>query len=158
MRYIKLENNTPIDYTIEQLFLDHPTAVIYKNTKMPNSQLLANYNVYPLITTQAPVDTDETISTEGVPEFKDNEWYQTWVTRSLTEEEMLAQLEAQLEAQKQIEIPVNFVVDSDTSTSRHDTCKACERYSSITSICKECGCFMIVKTKIHGAVCPLGKW
>jgi hypothetical protein len=154
MRYIKLENNTLINYTIEQLLADHPDAVIYKNTKMPSAQLLANYNVYPLITTPAPLETDDTVASEGVPEFKDNEWHQTWVTRTLTEEELLAQLESQ----KQIEIPVNFLVDSETSTSRYNTCKACERYNSLTSICKECGCFMIVKTKIHGVVCPLGKW
>ena len=36
-------------------------------------------------------------------------------------------------------------------------CKSCDRYESITTRCKECGCFMPVKTWIKGNNCPLNK-
>lgn len=88
MRYIKVVNNIPTDYSIEQLLIDYPNATIYKNTQMPNEQLLANYDVYPLIT-EAPTQLreDETAE-EGVPEFRDGERHQTWLVRKLTEEEI----------------------------------------------------------------------
>jgi hypothetical protein len=37
-------------------------------------------------------------------------------------------------------------------------CKRCPSLSAMLFICKECGCFMKVKTKIPTAKCPLGKW
>lgn len=39
-------------------------------------------------------------------------------------------------------------------------CKACDRYIKATSTCRECGCFMAVKTWIPAAHCPLPdpKW
>lgn len=87
MRYIKVENNTPIQYSLEQLFIDYPNAVIYKMSKMPNEKLLANYNVYPLITEPAPQVAPDETAEEGMPEFRDGEWHQTWATRQLTEQE-----------------------------------------------------------------------
>ena len=41
---------------------------------------------------------------------------------------------------------------------RLEICKACPELIKLTSTCKKCGCFMAIKTKIQGAVCPLGKW
>ena len=38
-----------------------------------------------------------------------------------------------------------------------DICKTCEKYNAVTTQCKECGCFMPVKTWIKGNTCPLGK-
>lgn len=37
------------------------------------------------------------------------------------------------------------------------TCKACDRYSAVTTQCKECGCLMSLKTWMKGNTCPLGK-
>ena len=44
------------------------------------------------------------------------------------------------------------------SKERYDICKECDRFFSLTTTCKECGCFMIAKTKMASAKCPLGKW
>lgn len=93
MRYIKLENNVPVNYSIEQLFKDYPDAQIYKKTQMPNEQMLANYNVYPLITEPKPYCSEEQIADESTPEFRENEWHQTWIVRDLTEEERQNQIE-----------------------------------------------------------------
>jgi hypothetical protein len=88
MRYINLENNQLIDYTIEQLLIDNSNAKIYKKTKMPNEQLIANYSVYPLITEAAPdTNEDETVE-ESTPEFRNGEWHQTWRVRKLTQKEI----------------------------------------------------------------------
>lgn len=37
-------------------------------------------------------------------------------------------------------------------------CFECDRFYKPTRQCKECGCFMKVKTRISTASCPLGKW
>jgi hypothetical protein len=73
VRHIKLENNVAIDYPIEQLLVDVPDAVIYKNSQMPHPEMLANYNVYPLVTTPRPSLNEDETAEEGVPEFKDGE-------------------------------------------------------------------------------------
>lgn len=48
--------------------------------------------------------------------------------------------------------------DQVTSDKRFDICKQCPELIKLTNQCKECGCFMNAKTKLAGAVCPLGKW
>jgi len=42
--------------------------------------------------------------------------------------------------------------------NRLDICLACDRLIAKTKQCKECGCFMAIKTKLENATCPLGKW
>jgi hypothetical protein len=37
-------------------------------------------------------------------------------------------------------------------------CKECPSYEKITSMCKECGCFMFLKARFDDVYCPLGKW
>jgi hypothetical protein len=37
-------------------------------------------------------------------------------------------------------------------------CLECPRFFKPTFSCKECGCFMKIKTGIKNAKCPLGKW
>ncbi len=37
-------------------------------------------------------------------------------------------------------------------------CRDCDRLIRATWTCKECGCFMKVKTRVPSAECPLGKW
>lgn len=95
MRYIKIENNSAVNYTIEQLFNDDPTAVIYAQSQMPDEQLLAKYNVYPLVTEPMPQLAEEETAEEGTPIFAQNEWHQTWITRPLTEEEIIDKLKQQ---------------------------------------------------------------
>lgn len=38
-----------------------------------------------------------------------------------------------------------------------EICKACDRYIELTGQCKECGCFMSLKTWMKGNTCPLEK-
>tara|TARA_R110002020_G_scaffold154369_1_gene334006 strand:- start:2 stop:190 length:189 start_codon:yes stop_codon:yes gene_type:complete len=40
---------------------------------------------------------------------------------------------------------------------RWAVCQACPELTT-TNRCKQCGCFMKLKTKMKGAVCPLEKW
>jgi len=48
--------------------------------------------------------------------------------------------------------------DKATRDARFDICKGCERLFKPTRSCKECGCFMALKTWLIEATCPLGKW
>ena len=48
--------------------------------------------------------------------------------------------------------------DEDTARKRMDICNVCPRLLQATKQCKECGCFMLLKTKLSSAVCPIGKW
>lgn len=41
---------------------------------------------------------------------------------------------------------------------RLDICRACPRLFKPTLQCKECGCFMRVKTRLKSSTCPIGKW
>lgn len=149
MRYIRLENNIPVEYTIEQLFQDHPGAVIYKNSQMPDEQLLLNYNVYPLITTDRP---NADVVTEGVPVLVGREWQQTWISRSFTAEELL-QKQKELEEQES-----HWLADSEVSKERYSICQSCDRFNQLTKLCNECNCIMFLKTKLQSATCPINKW
>ena len=33
-----------------------------------------------------------------------------------------------------------------------------EEFNAGVKTCQECGCFMPAKTRLKGAVCPIGKW
>ena len=48
--------------------------------------------------------------------------------------------------------------DKGTRNERMDICNGCERFFKLTKSCKECGCFMSMKTWLKEAECPLGKW
>jgi hypothetical protein len=146
MRYIKLQNGKPIKYTINQLFIDHPEATIYKISKLPDEQLLSNYSVYPLITTEPPHINNYETTEEGVPEFRDGEWYQTWAVRSLTQDEV-----------KALSKSMPFLVNQKTENNRNEICKKCESFT-LLKLCKECGCIMPLKSKLKDVVCPLNKW
>ena len=45
----------------------------------------------------------------------------------------------------------------DVSIERLSICLKCPQLTK-TKRCKECGCFMVAKTKLREATCPLGKW
>ena len=48
--------------------------------------------------------------------------------------------------------------DEDTVRKRMEICEDCPRLWKKTYQCKECGCFVKLKTKVTKAVCPIGKW
>lgn len=48
--------------------------------------------------------------------------------------------------------------DDETAKLRMDICLSCDRLTKSTKQCKECGCFMHLKTKLSAATCPLSKW
>lgn len=54
--------------------------------------------------------------------------------------------------------PNTEYASEELSNSRYETCLGCERFINLTKQCKECGCFMVVKTKLKNATCPLEKW
>ena len=46
----------------------------------------------------------------------------------------------------------------DKAKERYSICQSCPELIKLTKQCKKCGCFMVGKTKLEKAVCPLGKW
>jgi hypothetical protein len=46
----------------------------------------------------------------------------------------------------------------DKAKERYNICQSCPELVKLTKQCKKCGCFMVAKTKLEKAVCPLGKW
>jgi RNA polymerase-binding transcription factor DksA len=46
----------------------------------------------------------------------------------------------------------------EVSEKRYNICKSCPEFIDFSKQCKKCGCFMIIKTKLQKAQCPLGKW
>ena len=44
------------------------------------------------------------------------------------------------------------------AAERLNICKSCDRIIKVTLTCKECGCFMKVKTKLETSKCPKNKW
>ncbi len=48
--------------------------------------------------------------------------------------------------------------DEILSKERYGICRSCPELIKLTKQCKKCGCFMIAKTKLQKATCPLGKW
>lgn len=159
LRYIKIVDNKPINYTLEQLFQDHPGAKIYDRSKMPSELLLKNYGVYPLITTPKP---EGNLVEEGDPIFDGSEWVQTWTVKEHDEDNLEYQQEKQLNSDPNIFRPFlenkELFVDDEIRKYRYDICKSCEKFINLTKQCKECGCFMTLKTKLKISSCPLDKW
>lgn len=156
MKYIKLINGVPTNYTIEQLLTDDPGATIYRKTKMPNEQLLAEYNVFPLITQAVPELAEDETAEEGTPVFENDEWIQTWNVRKLTEEEVAEVIENYSLDSVALD-ETNILASSEVQKARYDICKACDSFT-IFKTCQECNCIMPIKIKINSVVCPLDKW
>jgi rRNA maturation protein Nop10 len=57
-----------------------------------------------------------------------------------------------------LKIETKFAKRREIAKDRLDVCKECERYIKLTTQCRECGCFMSVKTLWPSANCPLDKW
>jgi hypothetical protein len=54
--------------------------------------------------------------------------------------------------------PMTKPADEELAKLRLETCLSCPELIKTTKQCKKCGCFMIVKTKLEAAKCPIGKW
>ena len=52
----------------------------------------------------------------------------------------------------------NPSTETKESERRYEICKSCPSFNKKFKLCKECGCFMPLKTKLTIADCPLGKW
>jgi hypothetical protein len=165
LRFIKLVNNLPTHYTIEQLFEEYPDAVIYEGYGgLPSERLLKEYDIYPLITTIKP---EGDIVEEGEPIFSNGEWIQTWTIRDFTKselEEQKRQFELkQINSEKESFFRPflennNIFVDKEMQNYRYNICKSCDKFINLTKQCKECGCFMTLKTRLKLTSCPIGKW
>lgn len=157
MRYIKVDNEMPRMYSIEQFNIDYPNIEIYRERSIPDLYLLAQYNVYPLVTTNPPILEETHVAAEGMPTFHDGEWYQTWYARELSSEEIDEIIDVRTPIPASPEIALEFFASEETITQRYETCKSCPSYSML-KICAECKCIMPLKVKIKSAVCPIGKW
>ncbi len=47
---------------------------------------------------------------------------------------------------------------SKKSKERLEVCNQCEKFDKTFFTCKECGCFMKLKTLFPESKCPLAKW
>lgn len=54
--------------------------------------------------------------------------------------------------------PNQYTEDENLAKERLLVCHQCPELIKATAQCKQCGCFMTVKTKLTKASCPLGKW
>lgn len=48
--------------------------------------------------------------------------------------------------------------DEETAKKRIEICVECPHLIKITRQCKECGCFVDLKTKLKTQRCPIEKW
>jgi hypothetical protein len=51
-----------------------------------------------------------------------------------------------------------FQERKEVAKQRLAICDTCDRYDPTTTQCKECGCFMILKSVFPASNCPLNKW
>jgi hypothetical protein len=49
-------------------------------------------------------------------------------------------------------------IEKTESEKRMKICLECDHLNKLIHQCKECGCFMNLKTKLINAKCPIGKW
>jgi len=88
--YIKLIDNTPTSYTINQLRRDNPQVSFPSD--IPN-ELLATYDVYPLKKVKPPYyNPDLQKLIQDIPTLINSEWTQTWKVINKTETELEAEL------------------------------------------------------------------
>lgn len=48
--------------------------------------------------------------------------------------------------------------DKDLVEQRLDICRECKYLNKTLMKCTKCGCFMKLKSTLHQAKCPVGKW
>ena len=81
MKYVKVTDGVPTEYTLRQLRNDNPNVSFPNN---PSDALLASYNVYPVVDASKP---DNDIVTLGPIVEVNGVWTQTYTGRDLTAEE-----------------------------------------------------------------------
>lgn len=69
------------------------------------------------------------------------------VKEELVVEEQLTETEEQFLVNKEIRAQHRFGI-----------CETCPELIPVINTCRQCGCFMKIKTRIYSASCPLGKW
>jgi hypothetical protein len=53
---------------------------------------------------------------------------------------------------------INGIIFTELKKYRYPICKECDSFNSSIKMCKECNCFMPLKTLLKNSVCPKGKW
>ena len=53
---------------------------------------------------------------------------------------------------------IRAFINKPRAKERYDLCLLCPLFSSVSTKCKACGCFMKAKVLLPNAKCPLGKW
>ena len=67
-------------------------------------------------------------------------------------------IETIAETVESVETEEEFLLNKQSrSEQRMAVCKQCPELRALNN-CRQCGCFMDIKTRIYSAVCPLGKW
>jgi hypothetical protein len=49
-------------------------------------------------------------------------------------------------------------VSEEQQESRMSICRSCEHFDANRTVCKQCGCFLQLKTQFANMRCPIGKW
>ena len=49
-------------------------------------------------------------------------------------------------------------VSKEISKQRYAKCIECDSFENLTKHCRECACFMPLKTRMNLTPCPKGKW
>ena len=85
--YIKTTNGQPdqYPYTVGNLRRDNPKTSF---PKRPSNELLAGWNVYPVVKSERPVIDHTKNFSEGNPVFDGNTWTQVWEVTDATAEEI----------------------------------------------------------------------
>jgi len=53
---------------------------------------------------------------------------------------------------------IDFLLNKESqSQQRMAVCEICPELGLLNR-CRQCGCFMNIKTRIYSSTCPLGKW
>ena len=56
------------------------------------------------------------------------------------------------------EAELDFLLNKESqSQQRMAICQTCPELGTLNR-CRQCGCFMNIKTRIYSSSCPLGKW
>ena len=68
------------------------------------------------------------------------------------------QVEEPVQEQAEQETESEFLSNKETrAEERMAICRECPELRALNN-CRQCGCFMNIKTRIYSASCPLGKW
>lgn len=51
-----------------------------------------------------------------------------------------------------------LTLPKEESNIRFEICKGCEYFLPEEKRCSDCGCFLVLKTRLRAEKCPQGKW